>query len=98
MFLKREPAKYERMLESELERSIRRMGMTTEIDSQEYIKLLTATERLQKMLNHNQPSPVSREVMLTVAGNLVGILFILKHEWAHPITSKALSFVIRPRT
>lgn len=97
MFSQKETPKYERMLESELERTILSLKMTVQMDSPEYTKLLVTAESLQKLMNTNTSPPVSKEALLTVAGNLLGIVLILKHEWAHPITSKALSFVIRPR-
>lgn len=96
MFSKKEMSRYERQLEVELERALTCMKMH-QPDSPDFIKLMNTAERLQKMLNHNSTPAVSREVLLTVAGNLVGIVLILKHEWANPITSKALGFVIRPR-
>lgn len=97
MFSQKERPKYERLLEEELERTLGAMKMTALVDSPEYIKLMNTAENLHKMLNHNQTSPVSKDVLFTIAGNLAGIMLILKHEWANPITSKALGFVIRPR-
>ena len=40
---------------------------------------------------------ISNDTMLVVAGNLLGIMLILKHEDLNIITSKALGFVIKGR-
>lgn len=41
---------------------------------------------------------ISVETIATVAANLVGILMILHYERANIVTSKALSFVIKPKS
>jgi exopolyphosphatase/pppGpp-phosphohydrolase len=97
MFEKKEKARYERMIESELERTISCLKMTTLIDSAEYAKMLRTAERLHEMLDKEKPSSVSKEALLTVGANLLGIILIIKHENVNVITSKALGFVIRPR-
>jgi hypothetical protein len=61
-------------------------------DSDEYAK---CTKQLSK-LYALQPKPiegVSSDVLLTVAGNIVGICIICFHEKAHVITSKAFDRV-----
>lgn len=40
---------------------------------------------------------LSPDTMLVVAGNLLGIVLILKHEKIDIVTSKALSFVLKGR-
>jgi len=59
----------------------------------EQMKVLCASQSLKK-----EDSRVSADTKLAVAGNLLGIVLILAYEHAHPIVSKALNFVIRPRT
>lgn len=41
---------------------------------------------------------INVETIATVAANLVGILMILHYERANIVTSKALSFVIKPKS
>jgi hypothetical protein len=92
------PKTYKRLLEEELERAITSLrGSLT--DSEEYSKMLTTVERLHDMLDEEtKPSnSVSRETLATIGANLLGIFMIIKHESVNVITSKALSFVIRPR-
>lgn len=93
MFKSTKP-KYQLMLEDEIEQQLRRLK--SRLDGEEYVQTLNYVERLHKMMG-THPSPVSKDTLVTVGANLLGIMLILKHEWAHPITSKALGFVIRPR-
>jgi len=86
------------MFESELERTISAMKMTPMIGSEEYVKQLSIAERLHGMVDKENPPGVSKETMITVGANLLGIILILKHEYAgNFISSKALGFVIRAR-
>ena len=94
----KEKARHDRMIESELERTISSLKMTPLIDSNEYAKLLRTAERLHEMLDKDTPSSVSKEVLLNVGANLLGIIMIIKHENVNVITSKALGFVTRTRT
>jgi hypothetical protein len=67
--------------------------------SAEYIKTLEQIEKLMKF-KAPQPElqkPVSLDTVLTVAGNLAGIVLVLGYERAHVLTSKAFGLIIRPR-
>lgn len=92
----KEVPKYQRMLESELERMIRRLNSEVPL-SEEYAKTLTLVERLEEMMEKEKPSSVSKDTLVTVAANLAGIFMIIRHEHVNVITSKALGFVIRSR-
>lgn len=97
MFNPKETPKYERMLESELERVIIRLR-TEMVNTEDYAKTLGLVERLHDRMNKEKSSGVSKETMLTVAANLLGIIMILKSEYAgNFISSKALGFVIRTK-
>jgi hypothetical protein len=65
----------------------------------EYIKALENIEKLYK-LRAPKPElqkPVSLDTVLTVAGNLAGIVIVLGYERAHVITSKAFGMIIKTR-
>lgn len=96
MFNSKEIPKHQRSLMSELDRTIVRLRAET-IFSEEYAQALNVVERLHKMIDKDKPSSVSKDTLITVAANLVGILLIIKHENVNVITSKALGFVMRPR-
>jgi len=96
MFSPKEKPKYQRMLEDELESTIRKLK-THVTGSDDYARTLACVERLHEMMEEEKPSRVSAETRATIAANLIGIFMIIKHEHANALTSKALSFVIRPR-
>ena len=66
------------------------------VDSEEYQASIEMLGRLHEMKSKDK-SHVSPDTLAIVAGNLLGILLILKHEELNIITSKALNFVIRGR-
>jgi hypothetical protein len=66
-------------------------------DSSEYGKLLERVEKLHKMKENEKPSRVTPDTWVLAATNLIGIAVIVHHEHINVITSKALSFVQRPR-
>ena len=87
---------YQRLLDAELERAINVLSKEMP-DSDDYAKMLTSVERLYEMKDAKVSTSISKDTLAIVGANLVGIFMILKHEFAHPITSKALSFVLRPK-
>lgn len=94
MFRDKEIPRHQHLLEEEYVRSLTTLKMHP-IDSQEYAKMLSSVERIHQMMDIKKPSSVSRETLLTVGANILGILLIIKHEDVNVITSKALGFVIR---
>lgn len=58
-------------------------------------------ERLSKLLEIVQVdkthSRVSKDTLAIIGANLFGILMIIRHEFANPLNSKALSLLLRPR-
>lgn len=58
-------------------------------------------ERLTKLLEIVQAdkahSRVSKDTLAVIGANLFGILMIIRHEFANPLNSKALSLLLRPR-
>lgn len=63
-----------------------------DVTSDEYTKCVKQLRDLYD-LRPKRVNGVSPDVMLTVAGNLLGIVLIVGHERAHVVTSKALAFV-----
>lgn len=97
MFGPKEKPRHQRELESELNRALTRLRAEMP-NSEDYEKMLKLVERLHDMMDEEKPDVVSKNTLLTVGGNLLGIILVLKHERLNVITSKALSFVIRTRT
>jgi hypothetical protein len=96
MFRDKEVPRHQRMLEEELIRILAVLPLH-QADSQEYAKLMTSAERIHALMVIRKPPSVSRETLVTVGANILGILLIIKHEDVNVITSKALGFVIRVR-
>lgn len=69
----------------------------TEPFSDKYVTMVDQLEKLYKIKASEKPDTVSKETLITVGGNLAGIIAILGFERAHIITSKALGFVLKSR-
>ena len=67
-----------------------------DVSSKEYADVLKQLELLYE-LDKKVKVSIDPNTALVVAGNLLGILAILKHEQFNVITSKAMSFVIKGR-
>lgn len=67
---------------------------TTDTD---YQTTLDRVKELYKLKEQDAPKRVSPDTLATVLGNLAGIVLILNYEQAHVVTSKAISFVLKPR-
>jgi hypothetical protein len=67
-------------------------------DSKEYATILDRAVQLHKMKEEEErTSSVSKDTLAVVGANLLGILMIIKHENVNVITTKAMSFVMKPR-
>lgn len=84
------------LIELEIDRATRELT-NHPIGSEEYVRTLDQIVKLHKMLEGDKSSTVSENTLVVVAANLLGIIMILAHEWTGPITSKALSFIIKPK-
>ena len=65
--------------------------------SEEAERIVARLTELNELKKTNTSPPVSKDVVVTAATNLAGILLILNHERAHVVTSKALGFVQKLR-
>lgn len=61
--------------------------------SDEYKKIVEQLEKLTKIASSNKGDKVSKDGLLAVVGNLLGIGIIVGHERFAVITSKAIGFV-----
>lgn len=92
-----EKPRHQRMIEGELVTVLNWLKTSGNCTSDEYLKTLTVVERLHKMTDREQPSTVSKDVLVGAATNLLGIFLILQHERFGAVTSRALGFVLRAR-
>ncbi len=84
------------MLEKEIEAVLLDMK-DMYVGSEEYEVALNHLSILHEIKSKEKKWNVSPDTMAIVAGNLLGIMLILKHEELNVITSKALGFVIKGR-
>ena len=92
MFRTREPTSLERALE----RAVRELN-NHPIGSEDYVRTLDVVIKLYGLKDKEKPSPVSRDTLVVVGANLLGIVMIINHEYAHPIMSRAMNVLLSPR-
>ena len=68
-----------------------------EANSNEYSDMAKNLETILKAKSYEKQKGISPDTIAIVAGNLIGIVLILKHEKVDIITSKALGFILRGR-
>jgi hypothetical protein len=75
-----------------LDRALERL-MNQKEETAEYDKILSQIIRLHKMKEEEKPSRVNPDTWVMAGANLIGILLIINHEYAHPLTSRAMSLI-----
>jgi hypothetical protein len=93
MFL---PPKEQSYLDVEIDRAYRELA-NHEVGSEEYEKALDVVTQLHKLKSEDRNSKVSKDTMLTVGANLLGVLLIISTEREHVITTKALGMLQRTK-
>lgn len=71
--------------------------LSEDANSEDFKVMREQLESLYAMKKSNKSSRVSPDVLVGVAGNLLGIGLILQHERLHVVTSKALGFVMKTK-
>lgn len=62
-------------------------------DSEEYAKIVDRLTELYALKSNEKTDRISKDTLIMVAGNLLGIVVIVGHERAHVVTSKALNLI-----
>lgn len=65
--------------------------------TEEYSAMAKNLETLMNAQSKQRVNEITRDTIVIVAGNLLGIALILGYEQMHVVTSKALGFVLRGR-
>lgn len=94
MFISRERPETE--LETALTRALNELR-NHDVNSEEYATILTRVSELHKMKEAEKPDSVSKDTQALIAANLTGIAMMIAFERNNVITSKALSFIQKPR-
>lgn len=84
------------LLEDATDRAIRELESHA-IGSNDYVKTLDQVVKLHKMLEEEKSASVSKNTLVVVGANLLGIVMIIKHEFVNVITSKAMNLILKPR-
>jgi hypothetical protein len=66
-------------------------------DTDEYAAMVDQLVKLHALKVKETRSRVSPDVVVAAVVNLAGIFMIIRHEQINVITTKALSFVMKPR-
>ena len=94
MFIKR---KQTSKLDKLINECVIKLDENFEVTDPKYAATLNHLNTLYKLKAEEMPKRVDPNTMLTVAAHLIGIFAIINKEHANVITSKALSFVPKPR-
>jgi hypothetical protein len=70
---------------------------TYDLDTKEYRAAIEHLEELMKMKAEERRNRVSADTIAIIAGNIMVAMIIVGYERGHVMTSKVMSFVIRPR-
>lgn len=82
--------------DDEIDRLLEVLNMN-DPEEEEYQKVMDRLDQLMKIKTCERPSRISWDTALVVAGNLLGVILVLKYERLHIVTSKAMTMVIRPK-
>lgn len=94
------PQPFRRRKETEFDDAIERILETMneeEVGSEDYKRALVYLDRVTDIRQKGKPSGVSRDTIVIVAGNILGIVLIVFAEQNHVVVSKALSFILKPK-
>jgi hypothetical protein len=88
----------ESALDREILSALEELEKTPDKTSEEYGNLIDRVSQLQGLKTRRGLKPPSWDSLLMVGANIFGILWLTNYEREQPIRSKALGFVIKPRT
>lgn len=87
----------EARLDKEIESALKELEIH-EASSEEYGLVVERVAKLQKLKSEPRLKPPSMDTILIVVANIYGILRITRYERENVITSKAQSFIPKPRS
>lgn len=67
-------------------------------DAAEYSAMVDQLVKLHSLKECEKPQGISKDTLLIVAGNLIGIVMILSYEKTNVITTRALQFMLKKGT
>jgi hypothetical protein len=94
----RQPSDIESKLDAEINAALVKLDELPDKTSEDYGLLVDRISKLYKLKAEERPERISPNGALVVAANVIGIVWITQHERLHPITTKALGFIMKPRS
>jgi hypothetical protein len=90
--------KQESLVELELTRALTELSKH-QVGTDGYAQTMKMVTELHKMKESekSEPDRISKETMLVVGANLLGIVMVLYHERANVITSRAMTMLPKPK-
>lgn len=85
------------LIEEEIARNLRELKFH-EVHSDEYQKRMDRLAHLYRMKEEEKSKFGSRDNLIVVFGNLLGIFMVIKHESVNVISSRAMQLLLRPIT
>ena len=67
-------------------------------DADEYAIMVDQLVKLQTLKDSEKPQGISKDTLVIVLGNLLGIVMILSYEKTNVITTRALQFMLKKGT
>jgi hypothetical protein len=67
------------------------------LGTDDYDRKVDQIAKLYDLKKHSASDKLSKDTLVTVLGNIAGILLILNYERMHVVTSKAVGFVLKPK-
>jgi hypothetical protein len=83
-------------LEYQLARAIRDLDNHV-IGSRDYLLTMEQVVKLHRMVEEEKSPPISKDTLVIVGANLLGIILIIKHEVVEVISARALNLILKPR-
>lgn len=82
--------------EKEIDSVLDQLGALS-ADTEDYATAVKNLDVLCKASSYKKDSSISADTLITVTANILGIALVLGYEQAHVVTSKALSFIVKPK-
>lgn len=82
-------------MDEEIERLVKQLGTITDVGSKEYAAIADNIKVLCEAREKSNDRVISKEMLIGVAANLVGLLVVLNFEKTGVVTSKAFSMLWR---
>jgi hypothetical protein len=85
-------------LDAEIQAALDELDKYPNKTSEEYGTIVDRIAKLHKLKSEERTKPISPDTALVVVANVLGIIWITQHERVNVISTKALGFIMKPRS